>query len=296
MLGPDAAAMWSTWRAMSVRWGPTSSWWKQTPTTPPESRTASSCASVRLRADGHERMGTRVGDDERLLGDRGDVPESALVEVGEVDEDPELVAGPHERAAGSGEPGADVRRGGRGERHAVAERVRPAPRDPERAQPARVQRGQVLEAGLDRLGALDVHDRPDRPGELEVAALAHDAQRPLGLEREQLVDPGVRRRERQIVRDRRLGLNVGAALGVEREAVGVRREDREEAAREPAGASALEVEVALVRALAERSLLEQHVVVSVEDRRCHRDTVTRCSTSPVRSAARWRSSASAGRS
>ena len=78
------------------------------------------------------------------------------------------------------------------------------------------------------------------------------------------------------------------------EAVGMRREDREEAAREPARAGAGEVEVPVVGGVGERALLEQHVVVTVEDRERHRDTVTWCSTSPVRSAARWRSSASAG--
>jgi hypothetical protein len=128
---------------------------------------------------GHERVGARVGDDERLVGDPGGVPEPTRVEVREVDEDPELVAGADECPAGVGEPGADVGRGGRGERHAGPERVRPAPRDPERAQPARVQAGQVPEPGLDRLGALDVHDGSHGTGQLEVARLAHDAQRAL---------------------------------------------------------------------------------------------------------------------
>ena len=227
-----------------------------------------------------------------------DVPEPALIEVGEVDQDPERVALAHQRAAGVGEPRAGVRRGGRRERHAVPERVRPAPREAERAQPERVQRGQALELRVDRLRALDVHDRPDRPAglQVEVGARAHHAHGSLLLEREQLPDPGERRRVRQRVRDGRLGRGVRAACGVEREAVGMLGEDREEAAREAARASALEIEVALLGALAERALGQQHVVVSVEDREAHRDTVTWCSTSPVRSAARWRSSESAGRS
>ena len=91
---------------------------------------------------------------------------------------------------------------------------------------------------------------------------------------------------RVLVLDRQLGVLV----------LGVRREDREEAAGEPARAGALAVEVARVARVGERALLEQHVVVTVEDRYGHRDTVTWCSTSPVRSAAPWRSSASAGRS
>jgi hypothetical protein len=60
----------------------------------------------------HERVGAGVRDHERLIGERGDVPEPALVEVSEVDEDPEHVAHPHERTPGRGEPWTDVR--GRG--------------------------------------------------------------------------------------------------------------------------------------------------------------------------------------
>jgi hypothetical protein len=60
----------------------------------------------------NERVGAGMRDHERLIGELGDVPEPALVEVGEVDEDPERVADPHERAPGGAEPRADVR--GRG--------------------------------------------------------------------------------------------------------------------------------------------------------------------------------------
>src|ERR1700730_4245907 len=51
----------------------------------------------------------------------------------------------------SGKPGAGVGRGRTGERHAVAERVRPAPDRAERAQPRRVQHVQNLEIRVDRL-------------------------------------------------------------------------------------------------------------------------------------------------
>ena len=160
---------------------------------------------------GHERVRARVGDHERLGGDLRDVPEPALVEVGEVDEDPERVALAHERAAGVGEPRADVRRGGRRERHAVPERVRPAPRDAERAQPERVQRGQALELRVDRLRALDVHDRPDRPAARGRGRRPSRTTRtaPSLLEREQLPIPASVAGMRQRVRDGRLGRDVG---------------------------------------------------------------------------------------
>jgi hypothetical protein len=58
---------------------------------------------------GHERVRAGVGDHERPAGHIRDVPEPALVEVGEVDQDPERVARAHERAAGVREPRADVR-------------------------------------------------------------------------------------------------------------------------------------------------------------------------------------------
>ena len=54
----------------------------------------------------------------------------------DVDEDAEEVAGVDEVAAGGGQPGAGVGRGREAERHALAERVRPRPDDPDRAQPA----------------------------------------------------------------------------------------------------------------------------------------------------------------
>jgi hypothetical protein len=58
----------------------------------------------------HQRVRARVGHDERPLGDRRDVPEAALVEVREVDEDPELLAGAHQRDAGVAQPRAGVGR------------------------------------------------------------------------------------------------------------------------------------------------------------------------------------------
>ena len=259
---------------------PTNSSWKQTPTTPPESRTASSWRSVRLRSCGVSAAAQAWVTTSGRSAIAATSQKLALVEVREVDEDPELLARAHERAAGVGQAAL----GG----HAVGERVRPAPRGADRAQPERVERGQQLEAGVDRLGALDVHDGEHVLAELEVAGRARHPHRSRPLEREQLADAGERVGDGELVPDGRLRLAVG------RIAVGVRREDREEAAREPAGAGAREVEVPFLRRVRERVVADQHVVVSVEDRDGHRDTVTWCSTSPVRSAARWRCSASAG--
>ena len=219
---------------MSSRRVPANSSWKQMPTTPPESPTASSWRSVRLRSCGVSAAAHAWVTTSGRCVDRGHVPEAALVEVREVDEDAELLARAHERAAGVGQAAL----GG----HAVGERVRPAPRRADRAQPERVQRGQQLEAGVDRLGALDVHDGEDGAAELEVAGRARHAHRSRPLEREQLADARERVADGEVVLDGRLRLAVG------RIAVGVRREDREEAAREPAGAGAREVEVPLVRA------------------------------------------------
>ena len=174
-----------------------------------------------------ERRGARMRHDQRALGDRGHVPEAALVQMREVDEDAQLLARAHERAPGVGQAAL----GG----HAVGKRVRPAPRRADRPQPERVQRRQQLEAGVDRLGALDVHDGDDFLAELEVAGRARHAQRSRPLEREQLADAREGVADREVVLDGRLRLAVG------RIAVGVRREDREEAAREPAGTGTREV-------------------------------------------------------
>ena len=84
-----------------------------------------------------------------------------------------------------------------------------------------MQRGQQLEARVEDLGTLEVHDGADRAAEVEVLRRAHDAQRPVRLERSGFPIPA------SVVAsacagDRRLRLHVGPALRVVGEAVGMR--------------------------------------------------------------------------
>ena len=76
----------------------------------------------------------------------------------EVDQDAQLVAAPDQRLAGLGQARPGVGRARELERHAVAERVRPAPDQAERAQPGLVEDLERIQPRVDRLGALDVED------------------------------------------------------------------------------------------------------------------------------------------
>jgi hypothetical protein len=78
----------------SARTKPT---WKFSPTTPPRSPTARSCSSVRLRGEAHSRCALACETTNGPVGELGDVPEPARVEVRAVDEDAELRAGRHQR-------------------------------------------------------------------------------------------------------------------------------------------------------------------------------------------------------
>ena len=104
---------------------------------------------------GADRVGARVAGDQRPGLELGDVPEAGLVQVAEVDEDAELGAGTDQRPAGVGQPRADVGRGGEGELDAGREGVGTAPDRAEAAQPGGVPVLERLEAGVDRLGALE---------------------------------------------------------------------------------------------------------------------------------------------
>ena len=79
-------------------------------------------------------MDAGVGGDQRSGGGVGDVPEAALVEVGEVDEDAKAVAGADEIEASRGEAGAGVWRTWEGERDTMAEDVGSAPDGAEAAE------------------------------------------------------------------------------------------------------------------------------------------------------------------
>ena len=188
---------------------------------------------ARRRAQGVD-AGVR-GDQRRAVQPR-DVPEAGLVEVAEVDRDAELRAAAHEPPPGGGEARAGVGRGGEHERDAVGERVRPAPHRPQRAQARGVPELERLERGVDRLGALVVHDRREHAvlaGGVEVRDRADDPQVAVALEAEQ--PPGrLRRGGRGDLRPDRCGeLDLHpAAAAVEVDALGARR--RREQGEDPA--------------------------------------------------------------
>ena len=106
-------------------------------------------------------MGVGMGRDQRRRRDRRHVVEALGVEVREVDEDAQLVAGPDQLAPERRQPRPGVGVARIAERHAVPEDRRPAPDRPERAQPRRMQEMERIEIGPDRLGALHVHHRRD---------------------------------------------------------------------------------------------------------------------------------------
>ena len=143
-----------------------------------------------MRAD-RVRVGMR--GDQRRIADRGDVPEAAFVQMRQIDQNPQPVAGADQRLAELGQTGAGIGRRRTAERHAVAERIRPAPDRAERAQPRRIQHVQDLEIRVDGLGAFDMkHRRQHVIGEaaFDVADSAADAKAPLRLP----LDPEQQRR------------------------------------------------------------------------------------------------------
>ena len=131
---------------------------------PPVSRIAASCLSVRLRECGLKRVGVGMRGDQRRVAQLGDVPEAALVEMRQVDQDFQPVAGADQLLAEIGQAGPDVGRRRTAERHAVPEHVRPAPHRAERAQPGLMQHVERLELRVDRLGAFDMQHRGQRAG------------------------------------------------------------------------------------------------------------------------------------
>ena len=205
---------------------------------------------------GRQRVGVGVGGDERLVRQRGDVAEAGGVEVREVEEDAEAVAGAHQLLAGGGQARALVGVAGEAEGDADAEGVRPRPHRAERAQAGGVEHLEPAEVGADRLGPLDVEDRRHSAGGLgrldlgdggadpEVAGvLARHPQEDAGLLEGHA--PGVARVDRADVRqvDDAAVVLVADERGERGEVAG--HVDGEEAAAEPAGAGARQVEVAL---------------------------------------------------
>ncbi len=236
---------------------------------------------ARMRAD---RVHVRMGRDERRVGEPGDVPEALLVQMREVDHHAEPVAGLDEGAAviGQARPGVGARR--IAERDAVAEHVRAAPDRADRAQARLVEHVEQAQVRIDRLGALDMHDRGEGAALVALADLrraAHhldlaaggalDAQEQRGHVQGRalrLRDPHLRRQRHVVLRPRHHRVDVEALL------VLGGREDGEEAtgkaARphprpvEMAGGVAFEEGPLRVRAAAAHES-QENVVVAVED-------------------------------
>ena len=222
-----------------------------------------------------------MGRDQRRLRQPGDVPKALLVEVREVDQDAELVAGAHQRPAEIGEAGAGIGRARELERHAVAEGVGPAPHQAERAQAGLIEDLERVEPGIDRLGALDVKDRGEHAALEAIPQLgdrAHHLEPPAGgalvAKQARGERPGEalgahharRRRKPELMVARRAArARSGGAPG--------RREQGEEAASEAAFLGPRQIEMAERRALKQAvgalrvaEEREQRVVVAVDDR------------------------------
>src|SRR5262245_63017699 len=104
-----------------------------------------------------KRVGMR--SDEGRIADSGNVPESAFVEVRQVDQNLQAVAGPDQLLAKVRQTGSRVGRRGTEEWHAMRERIRPAPDGAERAKSGLIQHVEDLEILINCFRALDVKDR-----------------------------------------------------------------------------------------------------------------------------------------
>ena len=208
---------------------------------------------------GAQGVRVRVRRDERRKRERRDVPEPRLVQMREVDEDAEAVAGVHELPPRVCEPGPRIRRRGELERHTLGECVRPRPDEADRAHAALVPALEIGEIGGEWVGAFEVHDRGD-PSRNEVAHAPRQRQP------EPFEDDG------ELLRDPR-GL-LGRNRIVERKCIRrpqwfhhspvTRHVKREEATRKPGARGGREIDVS--RCLATPGA-QHEVVVAVEDHR-----------------------------
>jgi hypothetical protein len=208
------------------------------------------------------------------------VAKPLFVEMRKIDHDAELVAGLDQSLAGIGQARSGVGRRRETERHAVAESVRAAPDDAERAQARRMQHVEHRQFGVDRLDAFNMEHRRDRPLRhriSHVASAAADGERRRSFQPEQDRGHGDGGSERVGARNfGRQGLGI-ARRRWNRTALGFldrRRKDREHAASKAALFRARQVDVPTLRSLDEQLLNirvlrliepEQRIVVAVED-------------------------------
>src|SRR5215204_480903 len=102
-----------------------------------------------------------MGRDQRRLRQVGYVEETAHVQVGQVDEDAQAIAGTDEMPALLAQPRTSVGRGGKPERDAFGIAVGTAPDEAQGAKPSAVAAFKVVGA-QDRLRALQMQDGGDR--------------------------------------------------------------------------------------------------------------------------------------
>ena len=107
------------------------------------------------------RIGMR--SDEGRIADGGNIPESALVEVRQVDQNPQPVAGRDQLLAEVRQAGSRVGRRGTTEWHAMPERIRPAPDRAERAKSRLIQDVQEFEFRVDCFRAFDMKNGANTP-------------------------------------------------------------------------------------------------------------------------------------
>jgi hypothetical protein len=96
--------------------------------------------------------------DQRRIGQSRHIPEALLIEMGQVDHDPQAIACSHQILPGGGQSRAGIRRAGPGKWNAVAEDVGAAPDKPERAKTTAVKLLQVEQVCIDGVGAFHVQD------------------------------------------------------------------------------------------------------------------------------------------
>ncbi|MNV21155.1 hypothetical protein D3C71_1120830 [compost metagenome] len=127
-----------------------------------------------------ERIGVGMGCHQRRIRYLGDIPETLLVHVRQVDHDFQFVAGLYQPLAGLRQAGADIRRRGETEGHAVSEDVRAAPDRSKRAKARFVENVKRIQISADRFRALDMEDGGEsafRHGIADIGGRAADLER-----------------------------------------------------------------------------------------------------------------------
>ena len=139
---------------------------KLTPTTPPESRIASSCSSVRFREDAHSAWAFECVATSGASERRATSQKPASLRCERSTRIPSRLQARTSSRPASVSPAPVSGERGEPERDALGELVRPRPDEPDRAKAALVPALEIREVGRDRLGALQVHDRRHaaRPG------------------------------------------------------------------------------------------------------------------------------------